>query len=150
MDQRGSSWKWMLTIFKCKNEFPKQLELKSRLNKWGQMGSMTCLYPEFVIVNCSNNCYIWMHDTPCSSVSVVDFKQVIAGWDICLLERLFSGTMSGEVFLVSKIPKTFFLNLDKVLQNYMWRNSFLVVLLTFADIFNKKWTPLHVFFSNIA
>ena len=31
---KGSSWKWILTFFKCKNEAPKQLGLKKKMKKW--------------------------------------------------------------------------------------------------------------------
>ena len=49
-----------------------------------------------------------MHDTPCSSVSVVDFKQVIAGWDICLLERLFFRNNVWRSLLGFKNPRNIF------------------------------------------
>ena len=26
-------------------------------------------------------CYLWTYFTPCSSVSIVNFERVIAGWD---------------------------------------------------------------------
>ena len=31
----GTPWKWILTIFKWKNEFPKQLGLKKQMKKYG-------------------------------------------------------------------------------------------------------------------
>ena len=33
MDQRGTPWKWISTIFKCKNEFPQELGLKKQIKK---------------------------------------------------------------------------------------------------------------------
>ena len=37
MDQKGDPMKWILTIFKYKNEYQKQLELKKEMKKWGNL-----------------------------------------------------------------------------------------------------------------
>ena len=46
MDQRRTPWKWVLTIFKCKNEFPKQLGLMPSL----VAHAMVFMPPSWVIV----------------------------------------------------------------------------------------------------
>ena len=33
-------------------------------------------------------CYLWTYFTPCSSVSIVNFEHVIAGWVYCILDLL--------------------------------------------------------------
>ena len=38
--KRGTAWKWILIIFKCKNEFSKQLGLEKQVKKWGHLSGL--------------------------------------------------------------------------------------------------------------
>ena len=57
-DQNGqkTSWKWILTIFKCKNEFPKQLGLEKQMKKMGSFFWFPCLLPELWSLNWQKFC----------------------------------------------------------------------------------------------
>ena len=59
-DQNGSKggtpWKWILTIFKWKNEFPKQLGLEKQMKKMGSFVWFSCLLPELWSLNCQKLC----------------------------------------------------------------------------------------------
>ena len=47
-------WKWILTIPKYKNEFPKQLGLETQMKKIGSFVCFSCLLPELWSLNCQN------------------------------------------------------------------------------------------------
>ena len=49
-------WKWILTIFKWKNEFPKQLGLEKQMKKMGSFVWFSCLLPELWSLNCQKLC----------------------------------------------------------------------------------------------
>ena len=48
MDQKVTSRKWILTIFKCKNEVPKQVRLEKHDKKWGH--SLVFISPPWYMV----------------------------------------------------------------------------------------------------
>ena len=48
----GTLWKLILTIFKCKNEFPKQLGLEKQKKKIWSFVWFSCLLPELRSLNC--------------------------------------------------------------------------------------------------
>ena len=52
----GTPWKWILTIFKWKNEFPKQLGLEKQMKKMGSFVWFSCLLPELWSLNCQKLC----------------------------------------------------------------------------------------------
>ena len=49
-------------------------------------------------------CWLWTYFIPCSNVSIVNFEQINAGWDI--LELIHVGTyMNGLTPLMQNVPK---------------------------------------------
>ena len=58
--KRGTPWKWNLTIFKWKNEFPKQLGLEKQMKKMGSFVWFSCLLPELWSLNCQKLCPFWI------------------------------------------------------------------------------------------
>ena len=56
MDQRGTPWKWILTIFKCKNEVPKQLGLEKQMKKMRLLVLFSYFVPELWSLNCQKLC----------------------------------------------------------------------------------------------
>ena len=51
-------WKWILTIFKWKNKFAKQLGLKKQIKKMGSFVWFSCLLLELWSLNCQKLCPI--------------------------------------------------------------------------------------------
>ena len=52
--KKGTPWKWILTIFECKNEFPKHLRLKNQM-KWYHLSSFYVSflsYGPYIAKNC--------------------------------------------------------------------------------------------------
>ena len=56
MDQRVTSWKWILTIFKCKNNVRKQLGFKNQMKKIGSLVLFSYLLPDLWSLNCQKLC----------------------------------------------------------------------------------------------
>ena len=56
MDQRVPWWKCILTIFKCKNEVPKQLGLEKQMKKMGSLVLFSYLLPDLWSLNCQKLC----------------------------------------------------------------------------------------------
>ena len=56
MDQKGTTWKWILTVFKCKNEVPKQIGLENQMKIMGSLVLFSYLLPELWSVNCQKLC----------------------------------------------------------------------------------------------
>ena len=44
----GTLWKWILTTFKCKNEFPKQLGLEKQIKKWAHLSGFCVSFLSYV------------------------------------------------------------------------------------------------------
>ena len=49
-------WKWILTIFKWKNDFPKQLGLEKQMKKMGSFARFSYLLSELWSLNCQKLC----------------------------------------------------------------------------------------------
>ena len=52
MNQRVTWWKWILIIFKCKNEVPKQLGLEKQMTKMGSLVLFSYVLSDLWSLNC--------------------------------------------------------------------------------------------------
>ena len=69
IDPRVTSWKWILTIFKCKSEVPKQLRLKKQMIKMGSLVLFSYLLPDLWPLNCQTLC-------PCCNFLLISTKNL--------------------------------------------------------------------------
>ena len=97
---------WLIPVGICKewNKFT----VNNKENRTTPITSLWCLH-----------CSLWTYFTPCSSVSIVTFEQLIAGWDWATLSDLLNLHYSKIPTVMSQIFSALFLNIIVSSKNFL-------------------------------